>query len=655
MSATMAARAASARLRPVALVLGWGIAFALERLVQGPAGVHFPGLLLCAVVATAWSVGPVGASVGVFAGTGLALLDRVAQGADALASSAAEPVVVFAIVAAMSAALTVALRMLRAERDALARALDRLQSEHAAHTPSAAPPEAIPAVQAEWQDLMDAAGQAEQQASAAQHELAAAHRMFEAFMSAFPYPAFLQDERGALVFVNEAGRSGTAWYETVGTSGPGEDATPAADDRRYFSIRFPVEVEGRAWLGGIAIDVAERMRTERALSERTAEFKTLFHHVPAPLWIARDAQAKDIEANAAAQALIGTDPGASDAFAARIAVAGQPLAPDEWPIRTCIRERRVVNAVDLESVGADGAPRHIRMTAAPLLDATGAPRGAVAAALDITRLKTYEAELERAVRRRDEFLAVLAHELRNPLTPIQHSVQILYRAPADLARVHRATRTIDRQIARMERLIDDLLDIARISQGLVAMELQPTPLAALVEGALDAVKPLAEATGHRLQVTHEVAPARVLVDAFRAEQVVVNLLSNAIKYSPPGSRVRVSTDAIDGQCRIAIADEGQGIRPEHLSEVFTMFARPGIGAKHGASGMGVGLALAKQLAEQQGGRIEASSDGPGRGATFCVWFVRAEGGTVADNAGARTPQVAEVLREASQQPEADVS
>ena len=655
MSATMAARAASARLRPVALVLGWGIAFALERLVQGPAGVHFPGLLLCAVVATAWSVGPVGAGVGVVAGTGLALLDRVALGADALASSAVEPVVVFAIVAAMSAASTVALRMLRAERDALARALDRLQSEHAAHTPSAAPPEAIPAVQAEWQDLMDAASQAEQQANTAQHELAAAHRMFEAFMSAFPYPAFLQDERGALVFVNEAGRNGTAWCETGGTSGPGEDASPAADDRHYFSIRFPVEVEGRAWLGGIAIDVAERIRTERALSERTAEFETLFHHVPAPLWIARDAQAKDIEANAAAQALMGTDAEASDAFAARIAVAGQPLAPDEWPIRTCIRECRVVHAVDLEAVGADGAPRHIRMTAAPLLDSTGAPRGAVAAALDITRLKTYEAELERAVRRRDEFLAVLAHELRNPLTPIQHSVQILYRAPADLARVHRATRTIDRQIARMERLIDDLLGHrthlagagrdgvaahaprrargGRARRGEAARRSHRPPAAGDARGRAGTrarrCVPRRAGGGQPALERHQVQPARQPGEGVdrRDRRPVPHCDRGRGTGHPPRAperglhHVRATRHRRQAWC----VRDGRG-------------PRPGEAARRAAGRAHRGL----QRRSRPWGDVR-------------VWFVRAEGGTVADTAGARTPQVAEVLREASQQPEADVS
>jgi signal transduction histidine kinase len=262
----------------------------------------------------------------------------------------------------------------------------------------------------------------------------------------------------------------------------------------------------------------------------------------------------------------------------------------------------------------------VRVPAAPLLDASGEPRGAVAAALDITQLKDYEAELEHAVRRRDEFLAVLAHELRNPLTPVQHSVQILHRAPDDVHRVRKATVTIDRQVALMDRLIADLLDVARISQGIVELDPEPRALEALVDGALDAVRPVAERSGHRFEVRHEVAGACAWVDAFRAEQVVVNLLSNAIKYSPRGSRVRVTTGVADAMCRIEVADEGHGILPEHQREIFTMFARPGVGARPRTAGMGVGLALAKQLAEQHGGHIDVRSDGRERGSTFVAWF-----------------------------------
>lgn len=231
--------------------------------------------------------------------------------------------------------------------------------------------------------------------------------------------------------------------------------------------------------------------------------------------------------------------------------------------------------------------------------------------------------LEREARRRDEFLAVLAHELRNPLAPVQHSVQILHRAPGDLERVRRATATIDRQVALMERLIDDLLDVARISQGHVELDLEPRPVAAIVEGALDAMRCVAEKSGHRFDVHHADADACATVDAFRAEQVLVNLLSNAVKYSPRGSLVRIATHAEDARIRIDVRDEGEGIRTEHLGEIFTMFARPGRGARPRVGGMGVGLALARRLAEQQGGAIEAHSAGPGRGATFTVWFPRA--------------------------------
>jgi PAS domain S-box-containing protein len=398
----------------------------------------------------------------------------------------------------------------------------------------------------------------------------------------------------------------------------------AADDRHYFTIRFPLDVEGRQWLGGIAIDVSERVRAERSLSERTAEFETLFHNAPVPLWIARDSQGREILGNAAADELIGLPRGANASMEAgagwRLLHEARTIDVDALPMHVAMRERTLVPAVDLQLVRPDGSTRHVRMTAAPLLDAEGGVRGGVAAGLDISQLKAYESELERAVRRRDEFLAVLAHELRNPLAPIRNSVQILQRAPEDLQRVRRATATIDRQTSLLVRLIDDLLDVARISQGLVELDIAPRPVAAVVEGAVEAVRASAESTGHAIAVEHGSMGAMVQVDGLRAEQVLVNLLSNALKYSLPRTRVLVRSWIAEDEARIAVTDQGQGIAPEFLCEIFTMFARPGLDAKSRVSGMGVGLALAKQLCEQQGGRIEAASEGRGRGATFTVSF-----------------------------------
>ena len=482
---------------------------------------------------------------------------------------------------------------------------------------------------ASQQALLDTARNAEQSARAAQLALEAAHEKFAAFMTNFPYPAFIQDENGAFVFVNRAGLASGTWREAAGIVDE-HDAHPqtislADVDRHYFSIRFPIAIEGKIWLGGIAIDISERIRAQSALSERTADFETLFDNVPAPLWIARDAAGTQVLGNAAVHRLLGVAGGervdiADGGTAWWLERDGRRLEAERTPLRMALREGRVVPYTDVEIVRADGTRSHITVTAAPLLDAKGQVRGAVAAALDISQLKSYEAELERAVRRRDEFLAVLAHELRNPLAPIRNSVQILQKVPGDVERVRRATVTIDRQTSLLVRLIDDLLDVARISQGLVDLDIGPREVASIVSAATDAVRPTAESSAHEIVVHHQDASATMLVDGLRAEQIVGNLLANALKYSPPRTRVTVRSRVENGYVKISVADEGPGIPPAFMSQMFTMFARAAIPGRRRVGGLGVGLALARQLAQQQGGDIEAANQGPDGGATFTVWF-----------------------------------
>jgi signal transduction histidine kinase len=173
------------------------------------------------------------------------------------------------------------------------------------------------------------------------------------------------------------------------------------------------------------------------------------------------------------------------------------------------------------------------------------------------------------------------------------------------------------------RLIDDLLDVARISRGFVAFDLRPRRLASVVDAAIETLSEVTSETSHTIEIEHRDPRAEVVVDALRAEQIVVNVLANAIKYSAAGTTIRVRTEADERFGRVVVTDEGRGIAKEHLADIFRMFARPGIGDAQRTGGLGVGLAVAKQLVEQQGGTIEAASDGPGCGATFTVAFARA--------------------------------
>jgi len=234
------------------------------------------------------------------------------------------------------------------------------------------------------------------------------------------------------------------------------------------------------------------------------------------------------------------------------------------------------------------------------------------------RLQQLYAELREGERRKDEFLAVLAHELRNPLAPIRTSLEVLRRVP-DGPAAQRAREIAERQVRQMVRLIDDLLDISRISRGKIALQRARTPLAAVVEAAVETSRPLIDARGHRLAVG-EVDPGIVLdIDAARVAQIFTNLLNNAAHYTPPGGDIALDVAADAETVRVAVRDSGIGIAPEKLREVFELFHQVGSSA---GGGLGIGLSLAARLAEMHGGWIEAHSEGLDRGAEFVVVLPR---------------------------------
>jgi signal transduction histidine kinase len=235
------------------------------------------------------------------------------------------------------------------------------------------------------------------------------------------------------------------------------------------------------------------------------------------------------------------------------------------------------------------------------------------------RLEQLAAQLRESDRRKDEFLAVLAHELRNPLAPVRSALEVLERVPEG-PKAQRARQIARRQVAQMVRLIDDLLDVSRISRGKIVLRREPARLAEVVEGAIEASRPLIEARGHRL-VRVPGDPDLVLdIDAARVSQILTNLLNNAATYTPPGGEIRLAVAAGGHEVRIAVRDNGMGIPAEKLRHVFEMFAQAQPSPAGG--GLGIGLSLASRLAELHGGRIEASSEGEGRGSEFVLVLPR---------------------------------
>jgi CheY-like chemotaxis protein len=224
---------------------------------------------------------------------------------------------------------------------------------------------------------------------------------------------------------------------------------------------------------------------------------------------------------------------------------------------------------------------------------------------------------EQASRAKDEFLSTLSHELRTPLNAIVGWSSLLLRGTMTPAQLPGALEAIERNARIQARLIEDLLELSRIEQGKLVLNVGPLEMVRVMEAAIDAVRPAADAKGVRLQPVLD-SHATIIGDADRLQQVVWNLLTNAIKFTPRGGRVQVRLRRQASHVEIAVADDGQGIVPEFLPYVFDRFRQADASATRKTGGLGLGLSIVRQLVELHGGVVTASSDGTGRGATFVV-------------------------------------
>jgi PAS domain S-box-containing protein len=250
-----------------------------------------------------------------------------------------------------------------------------------------------------------------------------------------------------------------------------------------------------------------------------------------------------------------------------------------------------------------------------LHDAEGQLRGFAKVTQDLTE-RRYVQDLEAAAKNVNEFIGMLAHELRNPLAPIRAAVEIMRHKALDAATQEAMRQTIDRQSAHLTRIVDDLLDIARVTRGSLALETGTVHIAEVVERALETADPLIKAGGHEIQVDLPALPIAVQGDAFRLTQVVANLLNNSARYTPQGGRIWVSVREEDRWVALRVRDTGRGIDAQMMPRIFDMFVQ-GTGPHH-RSGLGVGLALARRIAELHGGSVEARSEGGGKGSEFTL-------------------------------------
>jgi PAS domain S-box-containing protein len=273
----------------------------------------------------------------------------------------------------------------------------------------------------------------------------------------------------------------------------------------------------------------------------------------------------------------------------------------------------------------DGSLRWIQARGKVFCDEAGQPLRWVGINIDVTERKRLEESLRRqtealreADRRKDDFLAILAHELRNPLAPISNAVQILALRGDDPAVVAQTSELMDRQVHQITRLVDDLLEVSRVGRGKISLQKSPVDLARVVATAIETSRPLIEAHRHTLTVSLPERPARVEADAARLAQVLSNLLNNAAKYTEDGGRIDLIAAQANGEVTLRVRDNGIGIAPEMLPYVFDMFAQIEGRTDRSQGGLGIGLTLARRLVEMQGGKIEARSGGPGMGSEFLI-------------------------------------
>jgi PAS domain S-box-containing protein len=270
----------------------------------------------------------------------------------------------------------------------------------------------------------------------------------------------------------------------------------------------------------------------------------------------------------------------------------------------------------------DGRSLRVQYRTRPVRDGDGRVVRIYGASRDITAQFELQQALLEGDRQKDEFLATLAHELRNPLAPLRNSLHVLRARPGDPATAERVLGMMDRQVSVLVRLVDDLLEISRISRGKIVLHRERLALADAVQAAVETVRPLVEAAGHQLTVSLPADPVWLDADRVRLAQVIANLLSNAAKYTPGGGAIALDVRLEDAMVELAVRDTGVGIPSEELERIFDLFVQVDQSRARAQGGLGIGLTLVRKLVELHGGLVTASSAGPGEGSTFTVRLPR---------------------------------
>jgi PAS domain S-box-containing protein len=318
-------------------------------------------------------------------------------------------------------------------------------------------------------------------------------------------------------------------------------------------------------------------------------------------------------------AVFGVDP---ERFVPTPESVADLIHPDDRPGFMQRRAAAIANhlplAHEIRIVRGDGAVRWIAHRGKTEYDHAGKAVRTFGVAMDITDRRNAEDALRDADRKKDDFIATLAHELRNPLAPIRNAAHVLRRKELAPAKIAWCGDVIERQAAQMSRLLEDLLDVARMARGQVQLRRERVLLKAVLEQAIETAQPLIDGAGHTLEARQSTEPIEIDGDPMRLAQVFSNLLINAAKYTPRGGRIAVAVERDGSDVVVRVSDTGIGIAPAQMPHIFAMFGQVQSALDRSRGGLGIGLSLSKKLVELHGGRIHALSAGVGRGTEFVV-------------------------------------
>jgi PAS domain S-box-containing protein len=491
-------------------------------------------------------------------------------------------------------------------------------------------------------------------------------QILEVTLASIGDAVLVTDANGRVTFLNSVAEALTGWMASEAKGHPLTEVFPIVNEHTRAPVENPVS---KVLQTGVVVGLANhtvllaRDGREVPISDSAAPIRlpdgTMFGVVlifrditeerradHARAWLAAIVASSDdaIVSKTLDGCITSWNPGATRLFGyLPEEIVGRPITTivppelyaEEADVLARLRRGERVDHFETVRVAKDGRRIDVSLTISPIRNEAGEIIGASKIARDISERKHAEGQLREADRRKDEFLATLAHELRNPLAPLRNSVEMLLRFEHDRPELRMASGILDRQVQQITHLVDDLLDLSRVRTGRIDLLTEDVDLGALLQALEHSLRSVFEGVRQQLTLTIPADPVYVRGDRGRLMQVFSNILTNANKYTPAGGHIWVELASSGGEVVVRVRDTGIGIPPNMLKEVFQLFAQVDRFSRRTHGGLGIGLAVAKRLVELQNGHIEARSSGEGQGSEFITRFPRSDRPTDSGEAALR--------------------